>query len=107
MTTTKTVEQLAKQIIDEGCCVYTNDAGNGCGGPGSLQPEELESMLDDGELAHFEVIGDREEVAEIMGATLQAHNHKEDGTRWIVAERVEWTEGCQQNPYRSYLLLWD
>jgi hypothetical protein len=111
-TTERTIESMIKAIIADGCGVYTNDAGNGCGGPGFLGPQELEEMLEADDFAEFEIIGHRtwdnlEATSEIISNTLRAHDHKPDGTKWIVAEKVEFTDGCQNNPHRVHLLLWE
>jgi len=112
MTTTKTVTEIVEAIIADGCGVYTTDGGNGCGGPGYLDPDTLQDMLEAEELDDYEFIGartwdDREETGDIIESTLWAHNDEHNETHWLVAEKVEWTAGCQNNPYRSYLLLWE
>ncbi len=110
--TTKTVEQLVRGIINEGCGVYTNDAGNGCGGPTYI--DDLGELLESGDIDNYKVIHNelwdgRGTVIEMIKETLDAHGHDKNDTAtgWILAEKVEWIDGCANNPYRHYILLWE
>lgn len=101
----KSIRELAAEIVADQISVYTNDAGQGSGGPSMIDPGTLAEIIESGEIDEYEII-DGEEADEIINATLHAHRHsRADDTRWIVARRVADERG--RNPYRHYLLLWD
>lgn len=109
----KTVRELVEAIVADGCSVYGNDDGNGCGGPFSYSSSDLQEMLDEDELDGYEVLDSdgetwdgRSTVKEVIADTLDMMRHdKNDGTQWLLAERVDF-DGSE-NPYRHYLLLWE
>jgi len=106
------IRNLVEKIVEAGDGVYSNDAGNGSGGPGYYQSEELERLLETDAIDDYDIVDDmtwdsRSSHDQIIRDTLSAHNDIGNPTVWILAERVEWTNGCQNNPYRHYLLLWE
>jgi hypothetical protein len=110
----KTVRKLVEDIVADGSCVLTQDAGNGSGGPMSLSTTDLQELINDDSVDDYDVLdedGDvwdgRCTVAEMISDILNSNGVTDSDTQWILAERVEWTDGCQNNPYRHYLLLWE
>lgn len=104
--------QKTVRALIEGMCrnggAYTNDGGNGCGGPGYLSEDELRDMLESDDLADYTLVDETPDgdASEVIDRTLRAHRHDmTDGTQWLLAMRI--VGDGQANPYRSYLLLWD
>lgn len=105
----KSIRELATDIIADQDSVYANDAGQGSGGPGMIDGETLAALVESGEIDDYEIITG-EEAAEIIDATLAALVPRDQydlaaSVRWIVARRTADDGGS--NPYRHYLILWD
>lgn len=101
----KSIREIAAKIVADQDIVYTNDAGQGSGGPGMIDSATLAELIESELIDDYQLVEGRE-AAEIVAATLSAHRHDAgDGTRWIVACRTADERG--RNPYRHYMLLWD
>jgi len=103
---TKTVEEIIEGIICDGNSVYTNDAGSGTGGPGIVQTEDLQAILNGYNSEEFAIVEDAELAERIIRETLEAHRvDLDDGTTWMLAASEP--DQTESNPYVQYLLLWD
>lgn len=104
----KSIREIAAEIVADQCYVYTNDAGQGSGGPRTIDSATLAEIVESGDIDQYELVEGRE-AANIIDATLDALLPRRYdlslGACWIVVRRVADERG--RNPYRHYMLLWD
>ena len=104
MKTQKTVAELMRDIADDGCYIYTNDDGSGCGGPGDLSPDEISDMLADGRAEEYCIVDTPTDAeTDLLHISMAAHNFdaKTYPTQWIIAMRQD------DDGYQHYLYLWE
>jgi hypothetical protein len=99
----KTVIDTIKSIIADGAGCYTNDAGNGSGGPSYISADEMREMLDAGDLADYQWSDEADLPEALVADTLKAHDHAAEGTKWLVASKGN----GYQSGYVHYLILWE
>jgi len=87
------IKKMLQAIANDGCGIISDDEGSGCGGPGYIDSDTINEMLNNGDFDDAVIVDFDEDMARSAHSTLCEFD---EGTEWAQIEFNRHDDGYYQ-----------